>query len=74
MSNVKPKKHEITAQVISCATLKVVGGMRVVIDIPEALGKDIALMSVFAAHQAHVKLTVEPYTPPEEKAEEFGRG
>jgi len=74
MSKVKTEKHEIIAQIVGHKSLKIAGGLRVEIDIPDASGKDIAIMSAYAVHKSHVKLIVKPYTPKEIKAEGFARG
>lgn len=52
---------DIVAQVVNHHGLKIVGGLRVHLDIPEANDADICYMTLLATKKAYVTITVKPY-------------
>ena len=63
------KTHEVIAQVVGHRNMKIAGGLRVELDIPEANVEDIMKMLLFSTTQSYVKLRMEVYDPKKETKE-----
>ena len=60
-------EKEIVAQVVGHRSLKVTGGLRVELDIPDALPEDICYMTLLSVGKEFVKLRISSYEKPERK-------
>jgi len=55
------KEYEITAQIVGHKSLKITGGLRVEIDIPDIKPLDVSKIVVLAINKANVRLVIKPY-------------
>jgi len=67
------KEHTIIAQIVGHKSLKITGGLRLEIDIPDIKPEDVAKMVILSINKANVKLKVLPYDKEEYKNKGFGQ-
>ena len=64
------KEHEIIAQIVGHKSLKITGGLRLEIDIPDIKPEDVAKMVILSINKAHVKIKVSLYDKEDHKEKE----